>query len=86
MTDATLDLRHRTHELPASLARGVHVIITCRGQKAGVLSPYTEEEYAPAAGLRVCDHPYLGSAAQTTQSVEVEMDSLRRGRFDDLRL
>jgi len=84
MTATTLDLRYRTHELLASLARGVQVIITYRGQKAGVLSPYKEEVEAPTSGLRVCDHPYFGSAMQKTQSVEEELDSLRRGRFDDL--
>ncbi len=84
MTATTLDLRYRTHELLASLARGEQVIITCRGQKAGVLSPYKEEVDAPASGLRVCDHTYFGSAVQTTQSVEDVLDSLRRRRFDDL--
>ena len=84
MTATTLDLRYRTHELLASLARGARVVITYRGQKAGVLSPYTEEVDAPVAGLRVCNHPYFGSAANAVRSVEEEMDSLRRGRFDDL--
>ena len=84
MTATTLDLRYRTHDLLASLARGVRVVITYRGQKAGILSPYTEEADVPVAGLRVCDHPYFGSATQTTRSVEEEMDALRGGRFDDL--
>lgn len=35
------------------------------------------------SGLRVCNHPYFGSAAQTTQSVEEEMDSLRRRLFGE---
>ena len=43
MTATTLDLRYRTHDLLASLARGVRVVITYRGQKAGILSPYTED-------------------------------------------
>ena len=84
MTATTLDLRYRTHVLLASLARGVQVIITYRGQKAGVLSPYKEDVDAPASGLQVCDHSYFGSAMQTPQNVEEELDSLRRGRFDNL--
>ena len=84
MTATTLDLRYGTHELLASLAWGAQVTIVYRGQKAGVLSPYKEDVDAPASGLQVCDHSYFGSAMQKTQSVEEELDSLRRGRFDDL--
>ena len=88
MTATILGLRYGTHELLASLARGVQVIIASRGQKAGVLSPYKEsykeDVDAPASGLHVCDHSYFGSAMQTPQNVEEELDSLRRGRFDNL--
>ncbi len=84
MTATTLDLRYRTHDLLASLARGVEVIITYRGRKAGILSPYTKKTDAPDAGRRVCDHPYFGSAIHATRSVEEEMDVLRGGRFNDL--
>ena len=84
MTATTLDLRYRTHDLLASLARGVEVVITYRGRKTGVLLPYTEKTDAYHAGRRVCDHPYFGSSVQATRSVEEEMDVLRGGRFDDL--
>ncbi len=84
MITTTLDLRYGTHELLASLARGVQVIISYRGQKVGVLSSYKEEVDVPASGLRVCDHSYFGSVMQTSQNVEEELDSLRRGRFDNL--
>ena len=77
MTATTLDLRYRTHNLIAALARGVEVIITYRGRKTGVLSPYTKKTDSPHMDRRVCDHPYFGSAVQTTRSVEHEMDFLR---------
>ena len=80
MTATTLDLRYRTHDLLASLARGVEVIITYRGRKVGILSPYTKKTDVLDAGRRASDHPYFGSSAQVPQSVEEEIDVLRGGR------
>ena len=41
-------------------------------------------DIVPGEVLRVCNHAYFGSAMQTPQNVEEELDSLRRGRFDNL--
>ena len=49
MVATTLDLRYKTHDLLASLARGVEVVITYRGKKTGRLVPYREEKAAVCA-------------------------------------
>jgi antitoxin (DNA-binding transcriptional repressor) of toxin-antitoxin stability system len=84
MTATTLDLRYRTHDLFASLARGVQITITYRGRKAGILLPYHDGAKATDTIQHVCDHPYFGSAAPSTRTVAEEVDLLRGGRFNDL--
>ena len=84
MTATTLDLRYRTHDLFASLARGVQITITYRGRKAGILLPYQDGEKAADVVRHVYDHPYFGSAASSTRTVAEEVDELRGGRFNDL--
>ena len=82
MTATTLDMRYRTHDLFESLARGIEIVITYRGKKAGILSPYRETmcECHP----HVVDHPFFGSASNKTTDVNATIDALRGGRFDDL--
>ena len=89
MTATTLDMRYKTRELLDSLARGTSVIITYRGRKTGILSPYSEKDEDKFA--HVTDHPFFGSAipgsaipGSAAKSVEDEMDALRGGRFNDL--
>ncbi len=84
MTATTLDLRYRTHDLFASLARGARITITYRGRKAGILLPYHDGAKATETAQHVCDHPYFGSAVPSTRTVAEEMDELRGGRFNDL--
>jgi antitoxin (DNA-binding transcriptional repressor) of toxin-antitoxin stability system len=82
MVATTLDMRYKTRELLDSIARGVQVIITYRGKKTCVLSPYKE---APAVDCgSVCNHPFFASAVGESESVEAKMNVLRGGRFDDL--
>ena len=50
MVATTLDLRYKTHDLLASLSRGVEVVITYRGKKTGRLVPYREEKAAAVGG------------------------------------
>ena len=78
MIATTLDLRYKTHDLLASLSRGVEVIITYRGRKTGRLVPYREEKAAAVGHVR--NHPFFASASNVTTSVEDEMDRLRGGR------
>ncbi len=84
MTATTLDMRYKTRELLDSLARGTSVIITYRGRKTGILSPYSEKDEDKFA--HVTAHPFFGSAipGSAAKSVEDEMDALRGGRFNDL--
>ena len=84
MTATIVDLRYRTRDLFASLARGVQITITYRGRKAGVLLPYQDGVRTADTVRHVCDHPYFGSAAPSTRTVAEEMDELRGGRFNDL--
>ena len=81
MVATTLDMRYKTRELLDSIARGVQVIITYRGKKTCVLSPY-KETLAVAYGS-VSNHPFFASAVGESESVEDKMDVLRGGRFDD---
>ncbi len=83
MVATALDMRYKTHDLMASLARGVQVIITYRGKKAGILSPYKENNSSARHG-HVGAHPFFASSAEHARSVDEEMDMLRGGRFDDI--
>jgi len=82
MVATTLDLRYKTHDLLASLARGVEVIVTYRGKKTGRLVPYREEKAATISHVR--NHPFFASATDAATSVEDVMDRLRGGRFNDI--
>ena len=82
MTATTLDMRYRTHDLFESLSRGIEIVITYRGKKAGILSPYRES--LSESHVHVVDHPFFGSASDETTSVNETIDSLRGGRYDDL--
>ena len=82
MTATTLDMRYRTHDLFESLARGIEIVITYRGKKAGILSPYRET--ASGCPVHVVDHPFFGSASDETTSVNEAIDALRGGRYDAL--
>ena len=82
MTATTLDMRYRTHDLFESLSRGIEIVITYRGKKAGILSPYRET--ISECPVHVVDHPFFGSASNETTSVNATIDSLRGGRFDAL--
>ena len=82
MTATTLDMRYRTHALFESLSRGIEIVITYRGKKAGILSPCRET--ISECPVHVVDHPFFGSASDETASVNATIDSLRGGRFDAL--
>lgn len=82
MTATTLDMRYRTHDLFESLSRGIEIVITYRGKKAGILSPYRET--MSKCPVHVVDHPFFGSASDETAGVNEIIDSLRGGRFDAL--
>jgi antitoxin (DNA-binding transcriptional repressor) of toxin-antitoxin stability system len=84
MVATTLDMRYKTRKLLDSLARGSSIVITYRGRKTGILSPYREGDEGKVA--HVTDHPFFGSAVpdSATESVEAKMDALRGGRFNGL--
>ena len=82
MVATTLDMRYKTRELLDSIARGVQVIITYRGKKTCVLSPYKETPVTGCESVR--NHPFFASAVGESESVEDKMNVLRGGRFDDL--
>lgn len=82
MVATALDMRYRTHDLLASLSRGVQVVITYRGKKTGILSPYREGKVSECGHVR--NHPFFASAVHDTTSVDDMMDRLRGGRFDDI--
>ena len=82
MTATALDMRYRTHDLLASLSRGVQVVITYRGKKAGLILPYSEGR-SPKCG-HVRNHPFFASAVDGGVSVEEAVDKLCGGRFDDI--
>ena len=84
MVATTLDMRYKTRKLLDSLARGSSIVITYRGRKTGILSPYREGNADEV--VHVTDHPFFGSAVpdSATESVEAEMDALRGGRFNGL--
>jgi antitoxin (DNA-binding transcriptional repressor) of toxin-antitoxin stability system len=83
MVATALDMRYRTHDLLASLSRGVQVVITYRGKKTGILSPYREEKVSECGHVR--NHPFFASALDDATSVDDKMNRLRGGRFADRR-
>ena len=82
MVATALDMRYRTHDLLASLARGVQVVITYRGKKTGILSPYRVAGAKQGGSVRA--HPFFASSADDARSVDEELDMLRGGRFEDI--
>ena len=78
MTATTLDMRYRTHDLFESLSRGIEIVITYRGKKAGILSPYRET--SSECPVHVVDHPFFGSASDETASVNAIIDRNRQSR------
>ena len=78
MVATVLDMRYRTHDLLASLSRGVQVVITYRGRKAGILLPYSEERLPECGHVR--DHPFFASAVNEAVSVDEKVDKLRGAR------
>ena len=76
------DMRYKTHSLFDLLSRGDSVVITYRGRKAAILSPY-KDGGAPYR-IHVKNHPFFGSAPSAGESVTDIIDRLRGGRFDDI--
>lgn len=82
MEATALDMRYKTHSLFDMLSRGDSVVITYRGRKAAILSPYKDDN----APLNPCvrNHPFFGSAPSSGESVTAIIDRLRGDRFDDI--
>ena len=57
-------------------------VITYRGKRTGILSPYREEKSAECGHVR--NHPFFASAADDGVSVDDVVDGLRKGRFDGI--
>jgi len=70
-----VDLRYKTREILEALERNESVTVLYHGRVRGVIQPAGK---APASALT--EHPFFGMRADTTESVEDEMERLRRPR------
>ena len=58
MVATTLDLRYKTHDLLASLARGVEVVITYRGKKIRIVSIPAHQLLLETEGETLTNSPF----------------------------
>ena len=78
MKATVVDLRYRINDILKALDRNEDVDILYRGKKKGVLVAQADR-----AKIKVKAHPFFNMNA-SGQSVDVEMQKLRGGRYLDL--
>ncbi len=76
MNVSVVELRYKTKEVLAAVARGERVAIVSRGREKGIIA---RGERAPS---ETKSHPFFGSKKRA--NVKAYMEQLRGGRFRDL--
>jgi len=72
-----VDLRYKTTEILKALDRNESVTISYHGKVKGVLSPAKN-----STALQTEDHPFFAMNLDHSLSVEDELESLRKPRYD----
>lgn len=79
MLATIVDLRYKMRDVLKALARNEQVTILYHGQEKGIIVPITERKRKK----KVKDHPFFGMK-RSKQPVDVLMNSIRGGRYNDL--
>ena len=77
MKASIVDLRYKTREILEALERNESVTVLYHGRVKGVIQPAGKQ---PPGGI--ASHPFFGMSAGQPESVEAEMERLRRPRHD----
>ena len=77
MKATIVDLRYKTREILEALERNESVTVLYHGRVKGVLHPAGKAEPP-----RLTEHPFFGMHADASESVDEEMERLRRPRHD----
>jgi len=81
MKATVVDLRYKMNDVLKALDRNEKVTIFYRGKMKGVLIPSRQ----PRKEKKITGHPFFGmSPSNNDKSVLEEINSLRKGRYDDL--
>ncbi len=77
MKASIVDLRYKTKEILRALEHNESVTILYHGKVRGIIKPVGK---SPQAQIR--DHPFFGMYKDDTESVQDQMDHLRKPRHD----
>ena len=76
MQASVMDLRKRMRDIIRALERNESVTLLYRGKKKGIIHPHRG-----TSDCSVEEHSFFGSAAESEESVEEEMNRLRGTRY-----
>ena len=81
MKATVVDLRYKMNDVLKALARNEKVTVSYRGKVKGILIPYEKQK----KNIKISEHPFFGMySSSTDKSVLDELDTLRKGRYDDI--
>jgi hypothetical protein len=77
MKASIVDLRYKTREILRALERNETVTVLYHGKVKGIIEPAGKSPHA-----RVRDHPFFGMYRDDRESVQDQMERLRKPRHD----
>ncbi len=77
MKASIVDLRYKTKEILQALERNETVTVLYHGKVRGIIKPAGKSPHA-----RVKDHPFFGMYREEQESVQDQMERLRKPRHD----
>ncbi len=77
MEASIVDLRYKTNDILKALERNESVTVLYHGKVKATILPARKK-----TGLKVQDHPFFGMHASCEQTVQGELEDLRRPRHD----
>ena len=81
MKATVVDLRYKMNDVLKALDRNEKVTVSYRGKVKGILIPSEKQK----KNIKISEHPFFGmSSSSTDKSVLDELDTLRKGRYDDI--
>lgn len=81
MKATVVDLRYKMNDVLKALDRNEKVTVFYRGKVKGILIPSEKQK----KDIKISEHPFFGmSSSSTDKSVLDELDTLRKGRYDDI--
>ena len=77
MKASIVDLRYKTKEVLKALDRKESVTILYHGKVKGVINPVTTK-----TKIKISTHPFFGMNSESSENVFVELEDLRKSRYD----